>query len=255
MEEYSSLKLDARDFMQSKHKNRKINYDKVLHSMVTYWQEQGFRPRIMIHSCCAPCSTVVLEYLASVADVTIYFSNSNIHPKVEYDYRKQVQEDFILAFNERTNSDVKFLADEYNPQMFVGKVKGLEQEPEGGKRCHVCYEMRLDRSAQKAKELGFDYFASALTLSPHKNSEIINTVGFNIEETMEVTTIHYLPSDFKKNNGYKRSVEMCKEYDVYRQCYCGCVFAARAQGVDLKAVSKHAREQIVMHQSQEYLSE
>ena len=235
--------LNAKDFINSKHKNQKINYDKVLNKMVSHWKEAEFRPKIMIHSCCAPCSTVVLEYLSSVADVTIYFSNSNIHPKVEYDYRKQVQEEFILEFNKRTGSHVQFMADEYNPQTFMQTVKGMEEEPEGGIRCHACYKMRLMRSAIKAQQMGFDYFASALTLSPHKNSEIINAVGFNVEE-MEITTVHYLPSDFKKNNGYKRSIEMCHEYEVYRQCYCGCVFAAKAQGTDLKAVSKNAREQL-----------
>ncbi|MBS4749908.1 DNA integration/recombination/inversion protein [Granulicatella sp. zg-ZJ] len=236
--------FNAKNFINAKHKNCNINYDRILQNMVKSWQEHGFRPKIMIHSCCAPCSTVVLEYLADVADVTIYFSNSNIHPKSEYDYRKQVQEDFIIQFNQRTNHTVQFLADEYNPKRFLEMAKGMEDEVEGGKRCHACYDMRLSRAAEKAKELDFDYFASALTLSPHKNSQIINDVGFNIETFL---TVHYLPSDFKKNNGYRRSVDMCKEYDIYRQCYCGCVFAAKQQGVDLKAVNQHAREQLEKH--------
>lgn len=115
----------------------------------------------------------------------------------------------------------------------------LTQEPEGGKRCSACFQMRLDLVAEKAQELGFDYFGSALTLSPKKNSQLINTIGFDIQKFYDV---NYLPSDFKKNKGYERSLEMCREYDIYRQCYCGCVFAAQDQGVDFKQVTQDAKE-------------
>ncbi len=236
--------FDPKNIINSKFKNQKINYDRVLQELVNNWKKSNFRPKIMIHSCCAPCSTVVLEYLSSVADVTIYFSNSNIHPKEEYEYRKKVQKDFIDDFNIKTGSNVSFMADEYNPNSFFQITKGLENEKEGGARCHLCYRMRLDRSALKASELNFDYFASALTLSPHKNSEIINEVGFGIEKELEVTSLYYLPSDFKKNNGYLRSIEMCKEYDIYRQCYCGCVFGAKQQGIDFKEVIARVRSQL-----------
>ena len=117
-------------------------------------------------------------------------------------------------------------------------MHGLEEEPEGGDRCKVCFDYRLDKTAQMAVELGFDYFASALTISPHKNSQLINSVGIDVQK---VYATKYLPSDFKKNNGYRRSVEMCDEYDIYRQCYCGCVFAAKQQGIDFAQITKDAK--------------
>ena len=150
-----------------------------------------------------------------------------------------VQKDFVEEFNKRNDKKIKFLADEYAPSKFISAVKGHEEDREGGDRCHICYEMRLDSSAQKAEELGYDYFASALTLSPKKNAQVINEAGFTLQEQV---SIYYLPSDFKKNNGYRRSVEMCNDYDIYRQCYCGCVFAAKDQGIDFKEVNKNARE-------------
>ena len=128
----------------------------------------------------------------------------------------------------------------YEPAVFNQMVlaKGLESELEGGKRCTACFQMRLDIVAEKAQALGFDYFGSALTVSPHKNSQVINEVGLDMQK---IYAVNYLPSDFKKNNGYRRSVDMCGEYDIYRQCYCGCVFAAKQQGVDLKAVNAAAK--------------
>ncbi|MFC4651668.1 epoxyqueuosine reductase QueH [Lactococcus nasutitermitis] len=219
--------------------NQKVNYDKVFQKVRQSWEEDKVRPRILLHSCCAPCSTYSLECLTQSADVTIYFANSNIHPKSEYERRKLVQEKFIKDFNERTNNQVQFIAAPYEPNLFVQMVREqhLENEREGGKRCTACFQMRLDLVAEKAKELGFDYFGSALTISPMKNSQLINEIGLDIQK---IYSVNYLPSDFKKNNGYKRSVEMCKEYDVYRQCYCGCIFAARQQGVDLKAQNREA---------------
>ena len=150
-----------------------------------------------------------------------------------------VQEQFVTDFNERTGNNVQFIAAEYEPNVFLQMVrqKHLENESEGGKRCSSCFEMRLDIVAEKALELGFDYFGSALTLSPKKDSQLINEIGLDMQKIYDV---NYLPSDFKKNNGYKRSIEMCKEYDVYRQCYCGCIFAAKAQGIDLKEQNREA---------------
>ena len=206
--------IDSKQFINTRHKNQKINYDNVLKELIKEWEKNNFRPKILIHSCCAPCSTYVLEYLSEISDITIFFSNSNIHPKEEYIKRMLVQKDFVEEFNKRNNKKIKFLADEY-------------------------YEMRLDSSAQKAEELGYDYFASALTLSPKKNATVINEAGYVLQEQV---SIYYLPSDFKKNNGYKRSVEMCNDYNIYRQCYCGCVFAAKDQGIDFKEVNKNARE-------------
>ena len=219
--------------------NQKINYDRVFQRVRESWERESVRPKILLHSCCAPCSTYSLEYLTQSADVTIYFANSNIHPSTEYTRRKMVQEQFVTDFNERTGNNVQFIAAEYEPNVFLQMVrqKHLENEPEGGKRCSSCFEMRLDIVAEKALELGIDYFGSALTLSPKKDSQLINEIGLDIQKIYDV---NYLPSDFKKNNGYKRSIEMCKEYDVYRQCYCGCIFAAKAQGIDLKEQNREA---------------
>ena len=224
-----------------KMKNQKINYDRVLKQLIKNWEKEERRPRILLHSCCAPCSTYTLEYLTQYADVDIYFANSNIHPQVEYQRRALVQKEFIDAFNRDYKRDVQFIAAPYEPQKFVQQVqeKQLDKEPEGGDRCRFCFDMRLSTVALKAKELGYDYFGSALTISPHKNSQVINEIGLEVQDKEEVM---YLPSDFKKNNGYRRSVELCELYDIYRQCYCGCVFAASQQGVDLKAVSKEAKK-------------
>lgn len=220
-------------------KHQKINYDQVLLDVVKKWKKQNRRPKIILHSCCAPCSTYVLEEMTKHAEVTIYFSNSNIHPKEEYKKRALVQETFIKDFNKENNQNVLYIEDEYKPQAFIKEVydKSLDKEKEGGKRCSFCFEMRLDRVAKKAVELGYDYFGSALTLSPHKNSQTINQVGFDVQQIYDVS---YLPSDFKKRGGYKRSIEMSEMYQVYRQCYCGCVFAALEQGIDLKETKKEA---------------
>lgn len=217
-----------------------INYDRVQDQILKKAQAEGKRPRILIHSCCAPCSTYVLEKLVEYADVMIYFYNPNIHPKAEYQRRELAQQAFIQAFNERTNNAVQFMAARYQPQEFFLATKGLEAEKEGtGERCAVCYELRMHEVAEKAADLNYDYFTSALTLSPKKNSKKINQIGFELEQHFQV---QYLPSDFKKQNGYKRSIEMCKEYDVYRQCYCGCVFAAKDQGIDFRQIIQDAKK-------------
>lgn len=223
---------------QYKKGSQKVNYDHVLKEVIKTWET---KPTVMMHSCCAPCSTVMLEEMSKVADITVYFSNSNIYPRSEYERRALVQKKFIDDFNEAYNANVKFIEAPYKPNEFVKMVMDgkLDKEPEGGKRCTACFDMRLDSVAKKAQELGFDYFGSALTLSPHKNSQVVNAVGFEVQK---LYTTQYLPSDFKKNNGYKRSIELCEKYEVYRQCYCGCIFAAREQKVDLKQVNKEAKE-------------
>ena len=234
--------IDLHEIIDKMNPKQKFNYDKIMQKMVQSWQANGIRPRILMHSCCAPCSTYTLEYLTQYADVTIYFANSNIHPRDEYLRRKYVQQKFIHDFNAQIGNKVQFIAAPYQPQEYFEQVRGLQDEPEGGARCRVCYNYRLDLVAQKAVELGFDYFGSTLTISPHKNSQVINSVGIDIQELYDT---QYLPSDFKKNNGYRRSVEMCHEYDIYRQCYCGCVFAAKAQGIDLSQIRREARAFLV----------
>ena len=230
--------IDLQEILAKMNPNQKINYDRVMQQMTKAWVKENVRPKILVHVCCAPCSTYTLEYLTKFADLTVYFANSNIHPKEEYHRRAYVTQKFVSDFNEKTGKQVQFLEADYNPNEYVRRVRGLEEEPEGGDRCRVCFDYRLDKTAQKAVELGFDYFASALTISPHKNSQTINSVGIDVQK---VYTTRYLPSDFKKNNGYRRSVEMCEEYDIYRQCYCGCVYAAKAQAIDLVQIKKEAK--------------
>lgn len=240
--------IDATEIVD-KMSNQKINYDRVLHKMIQSWEKEEVRPRILIHSCCAPCSTYTLEFLTQHADVTIFFSNSNIHPESEYQRRVLVQEKFINDFNEATGNQVDLIIDDYKPNEFIQLMqqKNLTEEPEGGERCTACFNMRLDFAAKEALERGYDYFGSALTISPKKNSQLINQIGMDIQK---IYNTHYLPSDFKKNSGYQRSIEMCKEYDVYRQCYCGCVFAAKQQGCDLKTINKEAKAFVQEHQKQ-----
>ncbi|MDS4008211.1 epoxyqueuosine reductase QueH [Staphylococcus capitis] len=228
------------DKILAKMKNQKINYDRVLRKMISQWQRDGERPRILLHSCCAPCSTYTLEFLTQYADIAIYFANPNIHPKNEYLRRAKVQEQFVKDFNSKTNSNVEYIEAEYKPHEFMkmAKEKGLTDEPEGGLRCSACFEMRLEIVAQAAVEYGYDYFGSAITLSPKKNAQLINELGMDVQN---IYNVKYLPSDFKKNKGYECSIEMCKDYHIFRQCYCGCVFAAMRQGIDFKQINKEAK--------------
>ncbi len=224
---------NATEILEKMNPHQKVNYDRIYQKIRESWEAENIRPKILLHSCCAPCSTYSLEYLCQSAEVTIYFSNSNIHPRSEYARRERIQKDFVEAFNKRTGNNVLFLAAPYEPNKFMSMVRlhNLEDEAEGASRCTACFQMRLDIFAEKAQELGYDYFGTVLTLSPKKNGQLINEIGLDMQK---IYAVQYLPSDFKKNNGWKRSVEMCKEYDICRQCYCGCVFAARQQGINLK---------------------
>ena len=232
--------MDILDLLEKYDKSSKVNYDHILKEVIKTWEKTEFRPRVLMHSCCAPCSTVMLEEMVQYADITVYFSNSNIYPQSEYQRRALVQKKFVDDFNEKTGNTVQFMEAPYQPNKFVQMVQegNLQDEKEGGARCTACFDMRLNDVAQAAQDLGYDYFGSALTLSPHKNSQVINTVGFEVQK---LYTTEYLPSDFKKNNGYRRSIEICKDYDVYRQCYCGCIFAAKDQGIDLKKINEDAK--------------
>lgn len=173
------------------------------------------RPRLLLHSCCGPCSSYVLEYLSDYFDITLFFYNPNIQPAEEYEKRLSAQKQ--LLERAKYKNPVAFLAGEYEPQRFFEAVKGLENCREGGARCEKCFELRLSKAAEIAKKGGFDYFVTTLTVSPHKNAVLINEIGGRYQ--------NYLPSDFKKREGYKRSIILSKEYELYRQGYCGCIFS------------------------------
>ncbi len=201
-----------------------MNYQKELDYIIEKLAEESRRPKLLIHSCCAPCSSYVLEYLSKYFEITIFYYNPNIYPEQEYIRRVEEQKQLIQAMP--LFSQVHFQQGDYLPQQYYQAIKGLEGEPEGGDRCFVCYELRLREAAGFAKEGGFDYFTTTLSISPHKNAEKLNEIGNKLATEFGVS---YLPSDFKKKNGYKRSIELSKEYDLYRQDYCGCVFSLREQ--------------------------
>lgn len=185
------------------------------------------KQKLLLHSCCAPCSTAVIERLISDYDITILYYNPNIYPEQEYLKRKDEEIRYIKIFNEKNpNSNVKMLDCDYESEKFYEAVKGLEDEKEGGARCPVCFKLRLQKTAELAKQNSYDIFGTTLTVSPHKNAELINQIGESIENNLE---IKFLQSNFKKQDGYKRSIELSKENNLYRQNYCGCEFALRKQ--------------------------
>lgn len=203
----------------------KINYNIVMKEIIAQIKE-GIVPKILLHSCCGPCSTEVIARLTPYFDITILYYNPNIEPKAEYEKRKQEQIRFINEYKSVNKLD--FLDCDYDNERFQEIALGLENEPEGGSRCHRCYEMRLMKTATLAKELGYEYFGTTLTVSPYKNATVINQIGEAISNKVE---IKYLYSDFKKENGYKNSIEYSKEYKLYRQNYCGCHFS-RVVGIE-----------------------
>ena len=189
--------IDVEEILSKMNPNQKINYDRVMQKMVQDWEKDQKRPTILMHTCCAPCSTYTLEYLSQYADVTIYFANSNIHPKAEYQRRAYVTQKFVSDFNEKTGYTVQYLEAPYAPQEFFRKVHGLEDEPEGGDRCMVCYDYRLDQTAEVAVELGFDYFGSALTISPHKNSQPSTVLVLRFKRSMLLTIYRVISRKMK----------------------------------------------------------
>lgn len=199
------------------------NASKQMDNLIQKNREHGIIPTMLLHSCCAPCSSYVLEYLGEDFKIYDYFYNPNITNEEEYMLRKEEIKRFIKEFPAAKN--VIFLEVPYDPEHYLKMVNGYEHCKEGGERCSVCFALRLEESAKKAKELGCDYFATTLTISPLKNAEKINEIGRMLGEKYGVT---YLPSDFKKKNGYKRSVELSSEYELYRQQFCGCEFSKGA---------------------------
>lgn len=183
-------------------------------------------PRLLLHCCCAPCSSYVLEYLSRFFEITCLFYNPNISPAEEYE--KRAEELRRLISEQPHKNPVSIIVEKYNPQDFFAAVKGYEHIKEGGERCFRCYRLRLEMTAKYAKEYNFDYFCSTLSISPLKNARKLNDIG---EELSEIYKISHLPNDFKKKGGYKRSIELSAEYDLYRQNYCGCVFSKNERGL------------------------
>lgn len=200
------------------------NYSRELDAILDKTENKG--KSLFLHSCCAPCSSYVLEYLRSFFKITVFYYNPNITEEPEYRHRVEEQKRLICEFNKKTDAayPIHVVEGDYQRQYFFDKVKGLEDCPEGGERCFVCYELRLRETALRAKECNADYFTTTLTISPLKNAQKINEIG---EKLAKEVGVPFLPSDFKKKNGYKRSVELSKEFDLYRQDYCGCVFSRR----------------------------
>lgn len=198
----------------------KINYQKELDKLIDRFQKEGRVPSLLLHSCCGPCSSYCIEYLSQFFYITVFYYNPNIYPDEEYYHRVKEQQRFIQAFP--TKNPVKFIEGDYDKESFYDIARGLEKEPEKGIRCHKCYELRLRRTARKAKELGLDFFTTTLTISPMKDSQVLNEIGMEIAKEEGAS---WLYSDFKKKEGYKRSTELSQEYDMYRQDYCGCVYS------------------------------
>ena len=193
----------------------KINYQTKLEELVKTFTN---KPTLLLHSCCGPCSTQVIDFLKDYFEITIFYYNPNIEPLEEYHHRKNEQ---IRFLNEYKEAKINFLDCDYDHESFQEIAKGLENIPEGGARCNKCFYLRMKKTALKACELGFSYFGTTLTVSPHKNSEIINEIGKHISKELN---INYIYGDFKKKDGYKKSIEFSKIYNLYRQDYCGCLY-------------------------------
>ena len=198
----------------------KKNYDKWMQEIIEKNQELEIVPTLLLHTCCAPCSSAVIERLSKYFRITVFYYNPNIEPLEEYLKRKEVQKRFLSEVT--TPYPINFLDCDYEHEEFIQLSKGLENEKEGGPRCLKCYRLRLLKTALKAQEFHFDYFGTSLTVSPYKNAQALNQIG---EELQKKFNVKYLYSDFKKRNGYKRSIELSKDYHLYRQDYCGCSFS------------------------------
>ena len=200
------------------------NFQKELDKLLECLPKDGEAPpKLFLHSCCAPCSSYVLEYLSPHFQITVFYYNPNITASAEYFKRVEEQKRLIKELNTKEGHyPIQVVEGDYRPEVFLERSKGLEDCPEGGERCFACYALRLEETAKQAKEAGADYYATTLTISPLKNAGKLNEIG---EEMAKQYGVPWLPSDFKKKNGYKRSIELSAEYDLYRQDYCGCAFS------------------------------
>lgn len=218
----------------------KINYQKELEKIISQFaqsSENNLKPTLLLHACCGPCSSYVIEYLSSIFDITIYYYNPNIHPEKEYYRRLEELKKFLTVFPDALKSKVKLVVDDYEPEDFfkatnVRNEIQLQTEPEKGERCRRCYRLRMSRSWKYACKNNFDWFTTTLSISPHKDSQMINEIGLELEKSKnenlaEDTKTRFLVSDFKKKSGYLRSTQLSSEYGLWRQDYCGCVFSMR----------------------------
>lgn len=199
-----------------------IPYQKRLDQIIEEQVKEGRVPTLLLHSCCAPCSSYTLEYLSQYFKITVFYYNPNIYPSEEFAKRVEEQQRLIQALP--AQYPISFIEGDYDSKEFYAVTKGLEKEPEGGLRCFECFRLRLEKSAILSKENGFDYFTTTLTISPLKNADKLNEIG---EEMAEKHGVKFLPSDFKKRGGYQRSIQLSKVYNLYRQNYCGCIFSQR----------------------------
>lgn len=199
----------------------KTNYGFICEKILREISDSGVRPTLLLHVCCAPCSSYVIEYLEKYFDITLYFYNPNITDTSEFAYRLDELSRFV---EERPGDKLNILVPEYDPDEFYRAVEGYEDIPEGGARCFICYEQRLRATAEAAMSGGFDYFTTTLSVSPYKNAGVLCELG---EKLSSEYGVKYLPSDFKKKGGYLRSIELSSIYSLYRQDYCGCSFSAK----------------------------
>lgn len=201
---------------------QKINYGRILDDKLTELKKSGEKPSLLLHACCAPCSSHTLLYLYDYFNITVYFCNPNIAPESEYIYRKNELKRLVSELG----LDVKIIDEDYDSEPFYALAKGIEHLPERSERCQKCIEYRLRKTGDMAKNLGSDYFTTTLTISPHKDCAFINECGGRLAEELGVA---YLFSDFKKHEGYKHSIELSKKYNLYRQDYCGCIYSRKAR--------------------------
>lgn len=199
-----------------------MNYQKEMEKQLSNLEKENKVPRLLLHSCCAPCSSYVLEYLSNYFEITVFYYNPNIFP--ENEYTKRILEQQMLIRDMNTKYEVSFLAGAYDREKFYELAKGLEHLKEGGERCFRCYNLRLEEAARIAQDGEFDFFTTTLSISPMKNAEKLNEIGMKLGVKYGVD---YLQSDFKKKNGYKRSIELSKQFGLYRQDYCGCEYSYR----------------------------
>lgn len=206
---------------------QKRNFQKELEQILDGLSQKDAPPRLLLHSCCAPCSSYVLEYLSRYFAITVLYYNPNISPQEEYELRKAEQQRLIQEGN--WSHPVTFLDCDWDAKSFAAVTEGLEHLPEGGARCFACYRLRLQAAARAAKKGGYDYFTTTLSISPLKNAQKLNEIG---EALALKYGVKHLPADFKKKEGYKRSIVLSKQYNLYRQDYCGCIYSKRQRDIE-----------------------